>query len=412
MPIALFALAMVGFVSAGISMLNPADTYADGSSISLTVSSDTLSFDLLPNSASGVFAKSEDVNVGVVLSGVGGYTLSMRASNGAHASDPKTLVNATYSDKVIPTLSTAVSESDFSGSSNYNNMWGYKPSKLNSIDNTNYQPAPSASGDILDKTSGTNDEGNYTISFGARVNMDTAAGVYSNTFVIAAVANATCNPNATGILEAICMQDMNDAVVASMEINKQYELVDTRDSKVYQIARMKDGIVWMLDNLRLGSNDDPIALTSADTNIPGTYTLPQGITSGFSGYTDPHINAAYKNDPASPSYSGVSNKVGTYYNYCAATANQVCTTGDDAINATQDICPAGWRMPTGGKEDKKTGLGEYQALYYAYNSNRLIAKTLLLYTSPATFTVLHKTFLILMATFGHLRLLAVAIRTI
>ncbi len=60
-------------------------------------------------------------------------------------------------------------------------------------------------------------------------------------------------------------------------------------------------------------------------------------------------------------------KFGDYYNYCAASAGSYCY-GDGAnvgtpvdkpntdIDAEYDICPSGWRMPTGGAS------GEYQAL--------------------------------------------------
>ena len=55
-------------------------------------------------------------------------------------------------------------------------------------------------------------------------------------------------------------------------------------------------------------------------------------------------------------------KVGGYYNYCAASAGSYCygngtSAGTSSGNATEDICPKGWRMPTGNTS------GEYQALY-------------------------------------------------
>ncbi|MBQ6410284.1 hypothetical protein IJI18_03510 [Candidatus Saccharibacteria bacterium] len=55
-------------------------------------------------------------------------------------------------------------------------------------------------------------------------------------------------------------------------------------------------------------------------------------------------------------------KIGTYYNYCAASAGSYCygdgTSGGSSAagNATYDICPSGWRMPTGGSG------GEYATL--------------------------------------------------
>ena len=62
--------------------------------------------------------------------------------------------------------------------------------------------------------------------------------------------------------------------------------------------------------------------------------------------------------------SAPAGKIGTFYNYCAATAGTYCyASGSGTGNASEDICPKGWRMPTGGSS------GEYQALYGAYSSN-------------------------------------------
>ena len=70
-------------------------------------------------------------------------------------------------------------------------------------------------------------------------------------------------------------------------------------------------------------------------------------------------------------------KIGVYYNYCAASAGSYCWgngtsyTGSPSSDPntsslrdiTSDICPYGWRLPTGSSS------GEYQALYTAYSSN-------------------------------------------
>ena len=77
------------------------------------------------------------------------------------------------------------------------------------------------------------------------------------------------------------------------------------------------------------------------------------------GYTTPRINNASK-DALVTSYGPASTngqaKVGIYYNYCAASASTYCyamgsdvDVPDTIIDAPQDICPANWRMPTGGE---------------------------------------------------------------
>jgi hypothetical protein len=82
-------------------------------------------------------------------------------------------------------------------------------------------------------------------------------------------------------------------------------------------------------------------------------------------YNRVSVNADSKNTTVE-SYGLGSGKVGVYYNYCAASAGSYCydqSAAPEGTNASQDICPAGWRMPTGGNT------GEYQALYAAYSSN-------------------------------------------
>lgn len=243
-------------------------------SISLSISSDMLSFDLAPNSANGTFAGSSNLTVNVELSGSGGYMVGIKSGSSSNATD---LVNTSDDTRVFSSISDLTSATDFAASTstaatNYNGKWGYLPSKFNSLDNVSYRPAPSATGDILEETSGTNDTGEYTIAIGARAGLDIAPGTYSNTFVIYAIANNGCNPGATVIGEARCMQDINDNVINSMEIDHQYTLIDSRDQKDYHVARMRDGRVWMTQNLDFDivtdtNSADYVALTSENTDL-------------------------------------------------------------------------------------------------------------------------------------------------
>ena len=83
-----------------------------------------------------------------------------------------------------------------------------------------------------------------------------------------------------------------------------------------------------------------------------------------------------------PADGAGSNKVGVYYNYCAASAGSYCYDESKGTgNASYDLCPAGWRMPTSGSS------GEYKALYTAYSSDQATFKTPCLRLSLATSTV-------------------------
>ena len=130
------------------------------------------------------------------------------------------------------------------------------------------------------------------------------------------------------------------------------------------IGRLADERCWMKDNLRLGSNDNSINLTPQDTNIAEAWTLPKGVTSGVATYVEAKINAAYKNDTTT-SYGTGSGKIGVYYNFCAASAGTYCYNSESSTgNAQYNICPANWRMPTGGYNGN-----EYGILYNAYSGS-------------------------------------------
>ena len=164
------------------------------------------------------------------------------------------------------------------------------------------------------------------------------------------------------IADVTNMQDVTSTVAANTAIGESKTLTDTRDNNQYLVSKLADGNLWMLDNLRLGS-DSTIDLTPSNTNIVSSWTLPTSSV-GFGGiYETAMINTASK-DTTTTSYGSGSGKIGVYYNYCAASAGTYCyDSGSGTGNASYDICPKGWRMPTGGSS------GEYQALYTAYSSN-------------------------------------------
>ena len=71
-------------------------------------------------------------------------------------------------------------------------------------------------------------------------------------------------------------------------------------------------------------------------------------------------------------------KIGGYYNYCAASAGSYCYgdasggSGTSFGNATEDICPKGWRMPGGGDTINlmmTPPIGEYQNLFDSIDIN-------------------------------------------
>jgi uncharacterized protein (TIGR02145 family) len=140
---------------------------------------------------------------------------------------------------------------------------------------------------------------------------------------------------------------------------------DTRDSQLYYVAKLDDNKCWMLDNLRYKPNGDTTGTDTAGfsaiqvVNVSSLNTLTVSGSSS-SGTNGDNFNAAKYIDPID-SGRGYNNycetdveksiynitKCGLLYNFytsTAGTAPNTVVTG----NAVGSICPAGWRLPTGG----------------------------------------------------------------
>ena len=171
-----------------------------GSATCLNVSiANNISLDLKPVSNSGTFASSSttDNTISVTTNYFSGYKLSIAAStanDNALKYEENNVVLATIPSHTIAAGISANNYADdtYASTNHLNNTWGYRPSKLNSTDNTNYLPGPISTTDTtLDSTTTANPEtaNNYNIAIGARVDMTTPKGLYANTFVIKVVAN-------------------------------------------------------------------------------------------------------------------------------------------------------------------------------------------------------------------------------
>ena len=164
-------------------------------------------------------------------------------------------------------------------------------------------------------------------------------------------------------------------------------LVDSRDGTSYTIGKLADDNCWLLDNLALDLTDSTVlsAMDSTNTNASDTTlgylkngggtTSDQYATAAVANWTSsysysaPLVNMGYKNTvPTDATSTAGGYKIGGYYNYCAASAGSYCygngtSQGTSSGDATESICPKGWRLPTGNTS------GEYQALYSNSNYN-------------------------------------------
>jgi uncharacterized protein (TIGR02145 family) len=173
---------------------------------------------------------------------------------------------------------------------------------------------------------------------------------------------------------ATCMQTITSCPTGVTEV------MDARDGTLYKINSLADGRCWMLDNLAIDLVSTPLSSLTGLTNASATslnylkngggsssskYTEdPVEYWTSGGGFTTPKIYMADKDVvPRNAPANGMgSNKVGGYYNYCAASAGSYCyhnygSSGD----ATEDICPAGWSMPT--RNNINSIVGAYNNVY-------------------------------------------------
>ncbi len=207
-------------------------------------------------------------------------------------------------------------------------------------------------------------------------------------------ARCILDPTSSSTIEGVTyLQDVTDELVNNTPISTIATLKDKRDNTSYTVGKLADGRLWLLDNLALDLTNQTVVnnMNSTNTNASDA-TLnylkngggassdkyaASGLTysdwvSGYS-YSKPMVNTLSKNSVfAEDALSGASTwKYGIYYNYCAVTAGSYCygsdtDSGSPSDNATEDICPKGWHLPT------TSSGGEYSNLYnnasYGYNT--------------------------------------------
>lgn len=189
---------LVLFVIFGIMMGN-GDTYATASTLSLSISNSTVSTSVAPTSGNGTFSKSSDTTISASTNNATGYTLSISAPSNA-GSDYDKLINSGDNTAKLSSISSATTEAQFKALNGtaYNGKWGYLPSKYCSngtsstcAANSDFLPAPTTAGDVMDQTSLANSTANiYTIAIGTRIDSSVKTGSYSNSYIVKLVANA------------------------------------------------------------------------------------------------------------------------------------------------------------------------------------------------------------------------------
>ncbi len=303
------------------------------------------------------------------------------------------LVNADYPDKEkfvpISAAEGVAGENIAAGQWGYAIAGGGTDSTLPTVDTANTNPGsltykaiptnqttPIAIGaetattdsDIPDNPATVPDE--YRLIFGAKANEGMASGHYRTQVMLSLVADPR--------IVATTMQQFAVSTTIAAEncarLNTPKQLKDSRDGKMYWVAKLKDGKCWMTQNLDL---DIPVGgLKAIDTDIetdwitaeatktgidwswngntngqiesydPGAYYINKAATSliDCSSTKDPSKCNRYSSITSTTSLAELHYAVGNYYNWYTATAGTGSTSSGG--NAAGSICPKGWKLPT------------------------------------------------------------------
>lgn len=322
-------------------------TYETSSSMQFTFAP-VLSLDLsadgfiINNLTPGVSDNSNEVTATVNTNNVAGYTLIATVGNETY--NTTSLVYDTNSFAMMG-----------SGTALTAGTWGYTLD-----DGITYGALDRTISTVLNKTVdtvGTAATGylgtNATpIKVGAYAAENQPNGTYRNVINFAAVVNLTSSISIYEVstMQAFSMMTASEKadVVTSMEEERVYVLKDSRDNKTYNIAKLKDGQVWMTSDLNLAGGT---TLNAADSDVPtdNYFTLPTSSKSGFSSDSTAYVYNS-GNETTNQADCTDSRPCNSYYSWTAATAGRKDASGNivtgNGYNAAYSICPNGWRLPT------------------------------------------------------------------
>ncbi|MBR3323718.1 hypothetical protein IKG16_02425 [Candidatus Saccharibacteria bacterium] len=191
-----------------------------------------------------------------------------------------------------------------------------------------------------------------TIYYGVNANTTLPSGAYTTTIYYTATAEGVTTP---------FMQDFTNAECAAMETDSTMKLMDSRDGKMYNVVKAKDGNCWMADNLAI----DNVTISSADSNInSGSFYIPSSSEWSTNDYSQALVHIVTENSTSTISGDAKTPYLGEhYYNWYAATAGASPTT--PTSNVTTSICPKGWRLP---ENSTASGAKSWSNLMSAYSA--------------------------------------------
>ena len=125
-------------------------------------------------------------------------------------------------------------------------------------------------------------------------------------------------------------------------------MTDNRDGHVYSVAKIGDKL-WMTRNLSylgIASIDNLDASIYSDSSNVSSNTFFSWTKSTQESTAKPYFYPSNQSTTTNnKDFVAIPTERGNWYNYAGATANTIIGVSN-SNNATYDICPKGWRLPT------------------------------------------------------------------
>ena len=260
----------------------------------MTLSSSDL---IISHLTPGNYASSNTITVNVSTNNSYGYTLIAKVGDKDNPSlSNNNLVNTESSDTTFTSLSTT----DNITLPNFNdNKWGYTTASNIDTNITTYSgllynadtiinATKSSTGIPMNNTYPGTNTTNFTIA--AKAGQTQASGEYTNVINFRSVANVSTDISITDLTYMQDIAKLTDVeqqiLLSSMVEDQQYQLKDKRDNNIYYVAKLKDGNIWMTQNLDLCIGcSGTVALTSENTDLNQYDTNGDGTGTVFYGYS-------------------------------------------------------------------------------------------------------------------------------
>ena len=298
-------------------------------SLSISLSSPNL---IISNLVPGNYSNSNTITVDVTTNNIAGYTLTAKVGGTGQTAANNSLVNT-----ISNTAFTSLGDSDNIILPNFSdNKWGFSTA-ASITDATTFSGLLYNEDKVINAT--TNHDGTaatgYTgtnstkFTIGAKASADQAAGDYTNVITFTAVTNVIEEPLGECSSTESCMQTFTADMCETQASDAPVTLTDARDGSTYTV-RYLQGACWMTQNLRL---TDTVSSEYSNFSTNSTFNPCAGdLTIGNS--TD-----------EARCHDSESTETGVWYNYASASAGTITGSSNSTI-ATEDICPAGWHLPS------------------------------------------------------------------